>query len=68
VYKAIRNYEFPSLLEQLENHDKGRMIIDCAFLDIMGVIEQSKINQFAKNLQNALYKEINQLKIIMKGK
>ena len=68
VYKAIRNYEFPSLLEQLENHDRGRMIIDCAFLDIMGVTEQSKNNQFAKNLQNALYKEINQLKIIMKGK
>ncbi len=68
MYKAVRNYEFFSLLDQLKNHDKGRMKIDYVFLGIMGVTEQSKIKQFVKNLQNALYKEINQLKIIMKGR
>lgn len=67
LFESIEEIEFPSILEQLKSHFKWRVKIDDIFLKLFGVVDKEKRHKRGKILREELYREIMNLKNVMKG-
>jgi len=66
TFKSLKNREFPSILEQLENKHPSRKLIDKTWLEILGY--KGKTDQLLDQLYESLAKEIVILKEMMAEK
>jgi hypothetical protein len=66
IFDKVKEVSFPSILKQLRDRFWARVEIDKAILSILGFNEK-EINQLLDYLYPALTREIEQLKILMKG-
>ena len=67
LYEQVKDTEFPSIMEQLENTHPVRKKIDKAILSLLGFSEKES-EVLLNYLYKALYQEIKILKSLMGGK
>lgn len=66
VFDEVGKKRFPSLMKQLEQGFAPRTMIDLAFLQILGVEEETQ-KAFLKGVYSTLYERLKALKKTMKG-
>jgi len=66
LFEEVKNIEFPSVTDQLQNRFHGRVKIDRTFLQILGFSDR-EIEKILDFLYPALASEIYQLKTLMQG-
>jgi hypothetical protein len=66
TFKNVKDVEFPSLLNQLEQGHSARKMIDKTVLRVLG-FEEEEIKDLLGYLYPALHKEISRLKKLMAG-
>lgn len=66
TFNKIKDYAFPSILEQLSGRDKARQLMDRAILKVLG-FSSSKIEKKIEFLYPSLVAEISRLKTLMGG-
>lgn len=57
LFSALKNKEFPSILEQYTSNNKERRLLDATILEILG-IEKSKIDKILDELYVAIFEEL----------
>lgn len=57
LYNKIKDYNFPSLTEQFDNHFEGRVKLDLEILEILG-LERSKIEEILPDVYKAIAFEL----------
>jgi tRNA1(Val) A37 N6-methylase TrmN6 len=63
LFEKLKNIEFPSILEQLENRFSARIELDKTVLNILGVSDK-RINEWLPKIYDALIDEIRMMKNI----